>query len=250
MNYIKSLLLLTLWLMAGCTKEYLPDTYSEVPAGEPKTFEYLPVFPESDAMLFSIQQTKFADENNASSAMHIGKARARFEDQDNHPISVGTVKVQDVPLTMVSNQYTYNPDNLNPEGINFLNSGAHRWSISGNDRFPEINFMCTRTLPVISPLLSTSDVIDRNQSFAVNTKEGIQDADSLRYTIFSSGGYYYATRPANSPLHVFTPDKLASLSPGKGILRLTAFNVTAIEINGRKLFYINQSITEKPVQIK
>lgn len=250
MNLIRTTLFLAVISFSACTKEYLPDTYTEAPSGEVKTFEYLPFFPESDAMLFSIQETKFVNLNNQTTAIHAGKARARFEDNEGNLIQAGTVKVQDVPLSISSNQYAYNPDNLNPEGINYLNSGAHRWTISGSSRFPEVNFLCSRTIPEISPLLSTSEVIDRNQSFGVNTQQGVQNADSLRYTIFSSGGYYYATRSANSPLHVFTPDKLVALTPGKGILRLTAFNVTPIEINGKKLMYVNQSITEKEVQIK
>lgn len=250
MNLKRIAFLFALFVLSACTKEYLPDTYTEVPATEVKTFEYLPVYPETDAMLFSVQETKFVNQNNQVTAHHTGKARARFNDNDGNSISAGTVKVQDVPLTISSNQYTYNPDNLNPEGINYISSGAHRWTVSGSSQFPEVNFLCTRTIPEISPLLSTAEVIDRNQSFGVNTQQGVQNADSLRYTIFSSGGYYYATREANSPLHVFTPDKLAMLTPGKGILRLTAFNVTAIEINGKRLMYINQSITEKEVQIK
>lgn len=250
MNLVRITLFSILIIVSGCTKEYLPDSYTEAPSGEVKTFEYLPVYPETDAMLFSVQETKFIKENNQTSFINTGKARARFEDNDGNLISAGTVKVQDVELTISSNEYSYNPNNLNPEGINYINSGAHRWSVSGTSQFPQVNFLCSRTIPEISPLLSTSDVIDRNQSFGVNTQQGVQNADSLRYTIFSSGGYYHATRSANSPLHVFTPDKLAALTPGKGILRLTAFNVTPIEINGKKLIYVNQSITEKEVQIK
>ncbi len=250
MNLFRIALFFFVIIISSCTKEYLPDTYTEAPTGEVRTFEYLPEYPEADALLFSVQEIKFVNENSQLTAHHTGKARARFEDNDGKLISAGTVKVQDVPLSNSYNQYVYNPDNLNPEGINYINSGAHRWSVSGSIGFPEVNFMCTRTIPEISPLLSTSDVIDRNQSFGVNTQQGVQNADSLRYTIFSSGGYYHATRSANSPLHVFTPDKLAALTPGKGILRLTAFNITPIEINGKKLIYVNQAITEKEVQIK
>lgn len=250
MNLTRISLLLSIIFITGCTKEYLPDSYTEVPSGTVSTVEYLPVYPETDAMLFSIQETKFVNENNQITAENTGKARARFEDENGNFIAAGTVKVQDVPLSISTNQYTYNPDQLNPGGINYINSGAHRWTVSGNSLFPEVNFFCTRTIPDISPLLSTSEVIDRNQSFGVNTQQGVQNADSLRYTIFSAGGYYYATRSANSPLHVFTPDKLAALTPGKGILRLTAFNVTPIEINGKKMIYVNQAITEKEVQIK
>jgi hypothetical protein len=250
MHLKRLVFLIAVLFISACTKEYLPDTYTEVPAGSAVTFEYLPSYPEYDAMFYSIQETRFENQNNASSAIHTGKARARFQDEDGKLVSAGTVKVQDVPLLLTSNQYVYNPDNLNPEGINYVNSGAHRWTVSGSSQFPEVNFLCTRSLPEISPLLSTSEVIDRSQSFGVNTREGVQNADSLRYTIFSPGGYYYVTRPANSPLQVFTPDKLSVLTPGKGILRLTAFNVTPIEIHGKKLVYINLSITEKEVQIK
>ncbi len=215
-----------------------------------KTYEYLPVYPQTDGMLYSIRETVFPDRNTPSNVQFRGKARARFDDGNNRLIWAGEVRVQDVPLHHDAGHYFYDPDAINPEGINYQHSGAHRWYIAGNDSFPEIQFMCVRSIPDIFPIVTTSDIIDRNESFGVTTQQHIDNADSVRYTIFSAGAYYFVTRSSDSPLHVFTPDKLAVLAPGKGILRLTAFNTTSIEINGKKLVYINQAITEREMQIR
>jgi hypothetical protein len=245
----KFFIILTATSIMSCTREDLPDQLIEI-SGVVKTQEYLPVYPHADGMLYSIQETVFLDANGQSLVHHRGRARARFDDGNNRLIWAGVVSVQDVPLNHHAGHYFYDPDAIHPEGINYHHSGAHRWYIAGNDSFPEIQFMCIRTIPDIFPLVTTSDIIDRNESFGVTTQKPIDNADSVRYTIFSSGAYYFVTRSSDSPMHVFTPDRLAVLTPGKGILRLTAFNSTTIEINGKRLVYINQAITEREIPIR
>lgn len=241
------LLIAGIAVLASCTKEDLPDTFTEVLPTAVKTVEYLPVYPGSDAVLYSVNEVFF---NEQAYGQAKGKARAFFPENTAGFLSAGTVKVQDTVLNFNNHTYSYNPDQTNPEGIDFFNSGAHRWNISGSTAFPEVNFMCTRSIPEIFPMVTTSTVIYREKSFGINTQQYINDADSLRYTIFSMDSYIYANRDAKTPLHVFTPDQLTHLTPGPAILRLTAYNVNTLELNGKILTYINQSITDTAIEIK
>lgn len=257
-NYIllpKQLLMLILvctglFLLASCKKTEVEEfEQPTIPVAADFTPEdYVPVYPDVDAMLVSIRNITFDDDNGMVTSASTGDAKAVFKSKSGKPEDAGEVKVQNAALKLgAGNRYDYQPTSLAPEGIQLPNH--LKWSISGKGEFPNMNLINTDGFPEISPLLDNPETVDRSRDFVLGLTEHIQNADSVRYTITASNGYIYADDWAANHSVTFTPQKLKVLAAGTGYVRIIVFRTVTMVINEKYIQAINQSVITKKITI-
>lgn len=239
-----------LLLVSSCKKGEV-ETLAPPPApvGEINNDDYVPVYPNTDAVFVSIKHVTFEDNSGLPTEKTTGGARAVFPSKAGEFVNAGDVACQNTPLNCsTGNNYGYLPSSLAPEGISFPNNKL-RWSVSGNSNIPNMNFINTDGFPVISPFLNNPETIDRSQQFILGLTENIQNADSVRYVISATNGYIYADDWAVNHSATFSPAKLKALAAGDAIIKITAFRTVAMYINDRMIRAVNQTVISKKVKL-
>ncbi len=243
-------LLLAAALFTSCAKEDLPppEMHTVVDTITDLT-DYLPIYPERSAILVSINNYSFSGQGGSATAVR-GIAKAVFPDVSGNLRLAGNVSVQDISLsTSANNTYSFSPDPSAPEGIDFMNTSSLRWTISGNGDFPPVSFISVEGFPTMTAIIPGSPVVDRSKDFSLATEQNIDNADSVRFSIYSPNGQLFAVAAGRYNNHTFSVSRLSLLSAGSGYLRITAFRSISLEVNGMTLQYLNESVTTKPITI-
>ena len=238
-------------MFTSCRKDEIPIP-APVPIEDTVTelFDYIPVYENRSAILVAINNYNYKSENGLIVEKISGSARAVFPTGSGFFQQVGTVAVQDVPLELSSgNRYALDPTVGQPEGINFINASTLRWSVSGNENFPPVSFICLENFPSMSEMIMSKASINRNEDFTFGTEFPIDDADSVFFNVFAPNGYLFAHAGGARYNHTFTREKLSVLKSGHGFLRITAFKTVEVEINGQRIQYLNECVNTQPVTI-
>lgn len=239
-------------LFTGCAKDDLtPSDPKVVVDTTTETIDYVPIYNDRTGILISINEYNYVSQNGISVENISGKAKALFPDDNGMLRTAGNVAVQNVSLSVTSNNsYDFAPTENLPSGINFINSNDVRWTISGNAEIPSMSFICVEGFPTMSEIKTDVTEIDRTKDFNMATEFPIENADSVRFNIFAPNGYLFADANGSHSSHVFTSSKLTLLNPGTSYIRITAFRTVPIEYNGQTIQYINESVTTKKIVIK
>lgn len=239
--------------VSSCTKEEIsgPVAWHPVEHTKTETVDYLPVYGEQDAVLAAITEYSYDDVNGVKTEVTRGSALAVFPSGSGNFLGVGDVRSIGEPLGLESgNRYALRPTPAWPGGLNYPGAPVYRWEVEGTTQFPAVNFICTVGFPVISEMVTSAPEIDRNADFTMGTTLPMDDADSVRFTVFAPNGYLFADKKGSNYTHTFAASKLMLLADGEGFIRITAFNSVPIEVNGKKIQYINQAVTTMPVTIR
>ncbi len=101
----------------------------------------------------------------------------------------------------------------------------------------------------MTDVIHLNDTISRNVDYSFGTATGIQNADSVRFTIFSLSSYVFANKEAGEQYHTFKPELLQHLTPGKGLIMMTAFRFIPITASGTDWAVLHQVSAYKEVYI-
>lgn len=239
-------------LFTGCAKDDLaPSEPKAVIDTTTEMIDYVPIYNDRTGILISINEYNYVSQNGISVENISGKAKALFPSANGTLRTAGNVSVQNVALSVTSNNsYDFVPNVNQPTGINFINSNDVRWTISGNGEIPSMSFICVEGFPTMSEIKTNVTEIDRTMDFNMSTEFPIENADSVRFNIFAPNGYLFADANGSHSSHVFASSKLTLLNPGTGYIRITAFRTVPLEYNGQTIQYINESVTTKEISIK
>lgn len=240
-------------LFIGCTKEDLAPAEPNPEIDTTVNLEdYVPTYPERTGILVSINNYTYENQNGTTVEKITGAAKAIFPDQSGNLRNAGNVAVQNVSLLAgTNNTYSFVPNSTNSPDFSFPNSTNTRWAVSGNGDIPAMNFICTAGFPSMSEMVTSGPGIDRQNDFTLGTTLPFDNADSVRFTVFASNGYLFASSTSQHNSHTFESSKLLMLNAGTGYIRVTAFRTVPFEINGITLIqYINESVVTKQITIK
>lgn len=177
--------------------------------------------------------------------MTFGMGVAIFGDNE----KADKVLLNGTELKFSNGVHLYEPDYSNPDpsaeiGIDF--DDEITWNVSN----PDIDRVLYNmpTMPVVS---SEGPVVRANGFTISNTPA--YDADSIIYAIYSNDNkYVMKTKVGNSSSHTFTSSDLSDLvKTENGIIQATAYKTITEMIDGKKVYFINESSYSIPsVEIK
>lgn len=242
------ILISVMTLASSCRKgeEVTPDDNTST-ADEVKVREYIPVDPSLTGTLVAVKYLDF-DDAGLNVTGTSGRAWAKFPGLD-ESMSAGNVRVLgNLMNENTDHLYSYNAEGSTP-GLSF-SQGISSWDISGSLTVPSGNFIVPGGFPQITGIITLSDTISRAEDFSFGTGNTIVNADSVRFSIFSSSSYVYANKESGEQFHTFKPELLKYLSQGEGLIMMTAFRYITVSASGTNWAVLHQASTLKSVYIE
>jgi hypothetical protein len=235
-------------VIASCRKgeEPAPDKDASL-VEKVKIREYIPEDPAYAGTMVAIKYLDF-DNTGLNVTGVSGRAWAKFPGLNEY-MSAGEVSVLGNKMDeSAEHLYSYNSEGLLP-GIDF-SLGISSWNISGSLTVPSSNFIIPGGFPEMTGIVNLKDTLDREIGFSFGSNGAILYADSVRFTVFSSSSYVYANKESGEQYHTFNPGLLKHLTPGEGLIMMTAFRFITISSSGSEWAVLHQTSSFKDIHIK
>lgn len=163
----------------------------------------------------------------------------------------GTLSVKDSILTKQSNNsYVFQPSQSNIEGINHTSSS--RWQCAGNsaNNIQPFTYVHNANMPDLGLLTSSKDV-QTGSDYTVSTNKAWY-ADSVIFIISGPNGSVVKVKPTNTTSCTFTASELGTLGKGdnSGLVQIAPYTISGTTINGKKYYFIKETVLSTFVNLK
>ena len=203
-----------------------------------------PTIPGADAALWAVNTVTITEVPGLPSiTTNLGVGVAVFLDASGDFVDVGDVQLNTNSLDRVpNNSYVSIVGITNPTGIDF--SGGVSWSVVGGNGFPAITKDVAIGFPNVGEITSSTTVTPAN-GYTL-TVSSVSGADSVLFLIEGIN----KTIAGNATSCTFTASDLSSLSAGASIVQVAAYVTTNETVDGKTIYYGNQTVQTKSVTIQ
>lgn len=221
----------------SCKKDGSSSTSSE---------PQFPIPTDADGVLVAIKTFSTVETGPISTDIIFGTGVAVFIGESGF-LDAGEVSLNDVELDkMPNNSYTYSNlgDITNPTGIDL--SGGASWDVEGKGGVPSMTNEQFNTFPS-KPSITSSETVNRADGYNF-TWSSITNADSIIVSILTGSDEenISITVAGDATSRNFTADELSKLRKSNvAILQIAAYKIDPRTIGGKKIYFINQSVTSK-----
>jgi hypothetical protein len=147
-------------------------------------------------------------------------------------LDVGTVTLNGVALSNMSNTYMSTVSATQPTGVDF--SGGIKWAITGGSGYSAFSHTVTNKFPVAGTFSSPSTLI-KTDSYTIGFSS-ISGADSIIFVVND----VMKTVSGNTKSYTFTPAQLSKLTKGPGIVQAVPYNYKIANYGGKNLVFGNE----------
>jgi PKD repeat protein len=218
----------------------------EIEIGEREDFSGHPAFADADVYLIAQNRiTYFADSPLVVQNIR-GAAIAGLYDTTNFFVDAGVVSANGERLEQQDdNTYFYLSDDSSYYFTDQVN-----WRVDGGAQYPTIIESHVSRWPSISGIIY-NPIVNTASNYVLGMQSPPVDADGVLYQITDTSGTVLVSRaelPSFSSFTFQTSD-LDSLTSGVAKVRILAYNFDSMRVDGRKLYFVNESSTETQVEI-
>jgi hypothetical protein len=186
----------------------------------------------------------------------MGLAFAGFKDSPNANtfLDAGNVVVNDSALAKsANNYYSFTPKgapNGNDMGLNTTLS-TYNWSVSGSSSVAGFTYVASGNLPGIGKIKSSKDV-NTSSSYTITLSAPATNCDSVLWIMIGPKGSVQHTTAPNTSSYTFSASEVGSIGKGDnmGLLQVAAYRVNDFSQNGKKYYYVRESVATLSVNLK
>lgn len=163
-------------------------------------------------------------------------------------VDAGNISINTLALTkQTNNAYVYTPAATNPLGPT-LSDGV-TWNVTGNaaNSAPALNNVIPNQSFPVAPKYDGVTTIPRNAAFTVSSTIEITGADTTYFSLYSPTTTLQKRVAGNIQSVTFTADEMATLGAGSGYVQITPYSMTNQTFDGKKVYFINESVVTKTV---
>ncbi len=231
----------------SCDKEETPD--QEVPQETSVQTAY-PQYDDADGILVGIKSITKQETAGFPIEIELGTAVAAFFDGPGSTtlLDAGTVELNESSLSKQSNNsYVFIPSATDFQGIDF--SGGASWEVSGNGEVDAISDDFNR-FPG-TPELNEVEDITKGEAFTVSIAGSVSSTDSILVVVSSQdGSSINKTFARTQTSFSFTATESGNLNTGTGLVQVVPYAFTQVDVSGKNIYFINETVVTQNVTIK
>lgn len=235
---LTAIVLLIALSLGACKKEEsaVPAQTPSTPSNNGGSGSSTPMFDDMNGMLWAINTITSQNVGGAVFEIESGMGIALFPNADNSAnVSAGTVKLNDVELTLNSdNSYLSLPSQTNPMGID-LSSGATHWTGTGANGIPAIDHTPNFSFPTVGDITS-STTVDISSGYTLEVAS-ITASDSVVFMV----GNVVKTKASGTTSCSFSAQELAGASAGASIIQVSPYSYSSEVIGGKTMYFGKQT---------
>lgn len=242
--------------LGSCKKDDDDDNNNNNTTTQPQASNIPPAPSDVDAIAVGLKTVSFIDAGpfGGSIQQDINTAVAAFGDlQAGNFVDVGAVDIDGDVIEKQSNNayvYTFNGTPGGTGGALGLDfSGNYTWNVTGGSGFTAFDHTVTQSFPSIGEITSSTDNIDASSSYTLSVND-ISRADSVIFQIAGTDGNVLVVRPGSDESYTFTASDVASVGTGTAIIQVAAVRYFPETINGKNIWFINETVVTDFVEIQ
>ncbi|MDX2001043.1 MAG: hypothetical protein SFW35_01300 [Chitinophagales bacterium] len=232
---------------SGCSKDDDDDDNNNTAP----TASNIPPLNDADGVLVAVETKTTVSQFGFTYEQLFGTGVAAFYNSPGATtfVDAGTVSVDDSILQkQTNNSYVWTPQSAtNIEGIDF--GYPVNWEVTGAGSIPSITKSVTTGFPDLDTITSATNNISSNSSYTLSVAD-VSNADSVIFQIATAQGNKLVTRPGNTTSYTFSASDMQALGSGSGIIQVAAYNFTWDTYSGKKIYFINEQVVTKTVNIQ
>jgi len=162
-------------------------------------------------------------------------------------VDAGTVSSNGSSLTKQTNSsYIYTPAAALPTGIDYGDDVS--WNVTGNTTtgVPAIVVSPVNQMPS-DPNYAGSATLGRTSDFTLSSSVAITGADSVIFSVIGNGVSLLKTKAGSEQSAVFTAAEMATIPVGNGYIQIVPYNISSSIIEGKKIYFVNETVITKSV---
>lgn len=239
MKTLNKLFLVAVLLMSliACEKEEDPSTQAQ---SFPNP---TPTFSDADGVLAAIQVISYQSAPIVGEiAIYADVASAFFFDGSNNFHDAGIVSVNTNDLqSLDNNSYVLPGVGSTSIDFDFSSSNGNAWTVAGGASVPAFNYTTFEEMPGDVKFNGDYTSISASAGVTVQIENAPTNTDSILYVIAYEGNAVTKTVGPNTTSVTFTASDLSGAS-GSGVVQVAAYNYEFDVVNGKKFYFINESL--------
>ena len=163
-------------------------------------------------------------------------------------VDAGNVTINTKALTkQTNNYYIYTPAATDPLGPDLSDNVT--WNVTGNsgNSVPALNNVIPSQSFPVAPKYDGVTSIPRNAAFTVSSTILITGADTTYFSLFSPTTSLQKRVAGDVQSVTFTAEEMATLGAGTGYVQIAPYSMSSQTFDGKKIYFVNESVVTKSV---